>query len=162
MTVYIYALIDPDSEDIRYIGKAANIDKRLSEHCADRSGFQTEKDLWIAELRAQGKKPSVKVVETCDKETWRDRERVWIAHYREQGLDLLNVGNGCEGGDVHTVRRPTAYPVRFVFRYDEEMDQRMNALIEQDPRETKIGIIRKALGRYIASSKKRKKPAQGE
>jgi metal-responsive CopG/Arc/MetJ family transcriptional regulator len=55
--------------------------------------------------------------------------------------------------------RGAVYPVEIVARLTEEMAARMDQMIESDPTQTKVGIIRKALDKYLP---KYKKPAPSE
>ena len=54
--VYIYALIDPRSETIRYIGQAVDPSKRLWEHG---HGLHGAKSVWIMLLREKGLSPKM-------------------------------------------------------------------------------------------------------
>lgn len=98
-TTYIYALVDPDTDEVRYIGKTGDPSKRLSQHCATGAKPTDERSRWIASLKAQAKKPKLVVIEECTGNTWTAAERKWIAHYRTLNPSLTNVGNGGEGGD---------------------------------------------------------------
>jgi hypothetical protein len=92
MPVYIYALKDPDTEDMRYVGMSKQPKIRFKAHMHDRSN--NRKGAWIAELRAAGKRPILTILEETNKENWEDRERYWIAKGRESGWPLLNIMAG--------------------------------------------------------------------
>lgn len=98
---YIYALTDPDSGDIRYIGKADNVIDRLKSHLNDCSS--TRKARWIRSLVGRGKRPELLILEEVGNEQWQDAESKWIAHYRLVGADLCNHTDGGEG-----LRNPSA------------------------------------------------------
>lgn len=97
-TVEIYALCDPDTDEVRYIGKANNARKRLQSHIWNKS-----KSLpvcrWIRKLHREGKSPTLVVLETCDRAVWEERERAIIAEYRNRDghPPLLNVAAGGVG-----------------------------------------------------------------
>lgn len=100
-TTFIYALLDPSTGKVRYVGKSDHPDKRLLGHCS-LDGFNPWKDRWIAQLKEAGLSPVLKVIEECYRAAWPERERHWINHYREAGLGLTNI---TEGGDSPPPRR---------------------------------------------------------
>jgi hypothetical protein len=94
--VYIYALIDPRDEKIRYIGQSIKPDKRYEQHLNE---IETNpgKIGWINGLEIRGLKPEMKILEVANEKTWQDRERWWIERGREFGWPLLNIAPGGEG-----------------------------------------------------------------
>ena len=94
-TVEIYALRDPLTQAVRYVGKAACSHKRLKSHMRDSRRRKTPVCLWIARLLKGGKAPLIEVLEVCKTTEWKERERYHIAQFRLTH-DLLNLA---EGGD---------------------------------------------------------------
>lgn len=93
--IYIYGLADPDTGEIRYIGKSIRVYDRLSNHCNDRS--RNHRTNWIKTLLQVGKKPALVILEELPHDAdWQDSERRWIAHARSNGWRLTN---GTDGGD---------------------------------------------------------------
>ncbi len=92
---FIYALCDPDTGDIRYVGKAKNPKVRLKTHCNEHGN--TRKCRWVAKLAREGKKPLLDILEQVDESVWEQAECNWIAYCRETGIDLLNHTSGGEG-----------------------------------------------------------------
>lgn len=92
----IYALIDPCTGLVRYVGITAQpLAKRFSKHLQmARRGEQNHRSAWIRSLLAQNKVPLMLLIETCSE---RDRERFWISHYRSAGINLTNGTNGGDG-----------------------------------------------------------------
>ena len=88
---FVYALLDPRDQSIRYIGMSRQPEKRLREHMKDTNHKQ--KHAWLKELKAQGLEPIVKIVEKAGKDRKQafSRETYWIHHYLEQGALLFNV-----------------------------------------------------------------------
>jgi hypothetical protein len=97
-TTFIYALLDPDTDEVRYIGKADNPNKRLRRHLGFFEPTATYKQNWLKSLISKQQQPSIKILEEVDKEDWQDAERKWIKHYREQGARLTNKASGGNGG----------------------------------------------------------------
>jgi hypothetical protein len=91
----IYALVDPESKAVRYIGKAKRLQVRIQQHPYRKHNVRLFN--WIQTLKAAGTRPEVLTLEHTDSESWSDRERHWIREYRETGHDLLNIAVGGDG-----------------------------------------------------------------
>ncbi len=100
MKVYIYSLNDPDSLQIRYIGKTTNLKKRLSSHIqeAKRSNGRRYVLNWIKNLLNNNKKPAITIIEECTEDDWQEREKYWIDFYRKTIPNLCNNADGGLGG----------------------------------------------------------------
>lgn len=93
--VFIYALIDPFTFKVRYIGKTINLKQRYSRQMSERSN--THRCNWIKSLAEKGKKPTQVVLqELSDDEDWQAAEIKWIAIAKKYGWNLVN---GTDGGD---------------------------------------------------------------
>lgn len=90
--VTIYALLDVDGR-VRYVGKANDASKRLQTHIRDSRRRRTPVCDWVKSRIASGIVPVMRVLEICDSETWKDREKYWISHFRAIG-SLLNLADG--------------------------------------------------------------------
>jgi hypothetical protein len=95
--VYIYSLVDPRDKRVRYIGKTVNITKRYENHLHQMQGFNPHKENWIKKLTTINLKPELQIIEICNEKNWKDREKYWIAYYREKHNDLTNILDGGEG-----------------------------------------------------------------
>lgn len=93
-TTFIYALVDPHTDAVRYVGKTENVAGRFQAHCGERGS--SHKHRWIAQLRREGLKPVLNLLEECG-DDWPTRERFWIQHYRGLGRSLTNITDGGEG-----------------------------------------------------------------
>lgn len=96
----IYGLVDPRTQEIRYVGKSCSGLNRPKVHgCRCRvAKDRTHKGRWIAGLQAKGLTFSVVVLEECQHpEDLFAAERRWIAHGRAQGWRLTNLTDGGEG-----------------------------------------------------------------
>lgn len=101
MDVHIYALMDPETDAVRYIGKTITPEIRLAMHLCEKRG--THKNNWLHKLRAKGLRPVMVVIETIrnsDDGDWQERERFWIAHYRALGEPITNLDTGGNGGKL--------------------------------------------------------------
>lgn len=93
-STFIYALTCPDTGDIRYIGKANDLESRLKSHVYESSKRNRPVCKWIKGLVSCGKTPVIKLIEECSIECWPEVERKWISFFRLSCKDLLNVASG--------------------------------------------------------------------
>jgi hypothetical protein len=99
--IYIYSLKDPETNQIRYIGKTTNINTRLKSHITRSRHNTYHSARWVQSVIKKGLRPIIGLVEECTEENWVEREKYWIAYYREH-FDLTNVLDGGEGGFIKT------------------------------------------------------------
>lgn len=93
---YIYALIDPRTYKIRYVGKANKPNNRHNEH-SSRFYEDNYRSRWLHQLYNLSLKALLYVIEECNDSVWQERERFWIKYYRELGCSLVNATDGGEG-----------------------------------------------------------------
>lgn len=98
--VYIYALRDPESGSIRYIGKTKHIETRLAAHISKAKGHHTDHHCahWVRSLLAKGLQPELVIVkELAVDEDWKRAEAAAIVAFRSAGHDLTNLTGGGDG-----------------------------------------------------------------
>jgi hypothetical protein len=90
--IKIYKLIDPITNEIRYIGKTKNIlSKRYNEHMSRaKKGHNSHVYYWISNLLKDSLKPIIELVEECTENNWEEREKYWISFYP----NLTNISKG--------------------------------------------------------------------
>ena len=95
----IYALTDPRTEQVRYIGKTSHaLDWRLKKHiAAARTRKGTYLLHWLRQLQDEGLSPDIQLLTMVAKVRWQETERAWIAFGRERGWPLTNSTEGGEG-----------------------------------------------------------------
>ena len=107
--VYIYWLLEPRTRNVRYVGKTNDPRTRYHHYISDAN---IEQDVhlpvirWVAKLRRQGYLPLMHLEELIPAGSWEVREQHWIAHFKAQGLRLLNILPG--GGGTTGFTRPAA------------------------------------------------------
>lgn len=95
MKVIIYGLIDPNTSEIRYVGKTIkSLKKRLSQHLSDIEKNNPHKFRWIKSLVSQDQKPLIIELEICDEKNWVEREKYYI----QTISNLTNITLGGENG----------------------------------------------------------------
>jgi hypothetical protein len=95
----IYALIDPRTDEIRYVGKSSSGMARPRQH-RKRCNFvtgTTHRCRWLQNLLKAGRRCQIRVVERTTAEKLSDAERRWIADLRAQGCRLVNHTDGGDG-----------------------------------------------------------------
>lgn len=98
--VKIYSLNDPDTLQIRYIGKTVNsLKKRLSGHItwAKYPRNKTHIANWVRFLLKENKRPIICLIEEVSDDLWIEREQYWIAFYKDI---ICNHSIGGEPGGV--------------------------------------------------------------
>ena len=95
----IYILKDPITNDIRYVGKSDNPDKRYLSHINENRN-NTYKENWIRQLKEKGLLPILEIIDIVPGENWTFWERWWISLFKSWGFNLVNIGIGGEGGPL--------------------------------------------------------------
>jgi len=90
----IYALRDPDTDAVRYVGATRRPPKqRIAGHlyAPTNSGMAA----WLTSLREAGRKPVFQILEEVKPAyNWPPREKFWVSHLLSRGCDLLNARSG--------------------------------------------------------------------
>lgn len=98
MAIYIYGLRCPVAGVIRYIGKAAEPDKRFLAHLGSAAKGRTYCSRWLGKLVRVGLKPELVILRTvADGGDWASAEREEIAKGFTAGWPLTNLTKGGEG-----------------------------------------------------------------
>lgn len=87
-TIFIYALIDPRDNAVRYVGRTVYPDLRLSQHLGKCTG--KAKQEWLAELKANGLTPRMEILEQAPYNNRKSIEKFWIVYHLVLGCSLTN------------------------------------------------------------------------
>lgn len=92
----VYALIEPDTGCVRYVGLSTRGDERPRTHRRPSAArARTRCGNWLRALRSRGLLPEWVVLQRCETEdALAEAERFWIAHYRTRGVDIVNHMDG--------------------------------------------------------------------
>lgn len=98
MKYYVYSLIDPFTNKIRYIGKSHDPHKRLIHHLQwSALKSKTHKNIWIKSLLKRNSQPVLKIIAKTNTYKNIDRlEKKYISLFKNKGYNLTN---GTTGGD---------------------------------------------------------------
>jgi hypothetical protein len=104
MTGYIYVLVDPRTDEIRYVGRTIrSLKKRLTGHLA--APVNPRMRDWLNELSAVQMRPVIRVLEEVDHESIFEREHFWILKMASTHA-LLNRVPGAASFVPFTLRLP--------------------------------------------------------
>lgn len=92
----IYALLDPRTNEVRYVGKAKDPKLRYASHKCVR-GYSHRAN-WIRSLQRCGYDPEMVILE--ESEDWAESESFWIDYLMSLGARLTNLSKGGESGPV--------------------------------------------------------------
>lgn len=98
MITYIYALCD-ENNNIRYIGKANDVNTRYKNHLKESKRKRTHKEKWINSMLEKGLKPGHFILDECIYSDWILMEEYWIAQAKSWGFNLTNGTSGGDGSD---------------------------------------------------------------
>lgn len=96
--IFIYALVDPRNNEIKYIGATKEGENRYKRHL--RESYlkkSTLKNNWIKSLRKNGLKPKFEILEYCNLQNLGETEEFYIRYFKYIGFKLLNHENGGYG-----------------------------------------------------------------
>lgn len=91
--IQIYGLYDPETAELRYVGKAKNAGDRLVRHLQEARRGTRPVHAWLRKLSAAEKLPAVKILAEVADDQWEAEERRLIAEHRKTA-DLLNLADG--------------------------------------------------------------------
>lgn len=99
---FIYGLIDPRNNQLRYIGKSDNPQARLAKHIREaKRSTELHRLAWIRGLLNEGLSPKLLSLMQVPKEGWQIVERLLIASLNDNVLyDLTNMADGGLGGST--------------------------------------------------------------
>jgi hypothetical protein len=105
--INVYRLLDPITKEIRYIGiTTCTLIQRLKQHIKEtQKGKYSHRCNWIRSLLEKELEPIIELIEVTDFSNWQDRERFWIAYYKDDGSPLTNGTLGGEGSLGHVVSK---------------------------------------------------------
>ena len=81
----LYSIINPDTEEVMYIGQTNNLKRRTLEHYR---GSQ-DVDIWMRTLKKNGKEPRINVISRHHKGI-NTHERISIIRAKKKNENLLN------------------------------------------------------------------------
>lgn len=96
-TTFIYALCEPGTRTVRYIGKANRPERRFVEHLRASVKKKTHLGHWLSGVSNRGEKPVLVVLREVPFERWAEAEERYIRIARGCGMKLVNATDGGDG-----------------------------------------------------------------
>ena len=96
MITYIYTLSDPETGNIRYVGKTNNIKERFRKHLEYKNNNKRKTYLysWMKSIKND---PIIEVIDEVSNDNWQFWERYWISQFITWGFNLTNLTDGGDG-----------------------------------------------------------------
>jgi len=92
---HIYGLIDPRTNQLRYIGKADSPHIRFKQHLKHRG--RSHKHCWLRSLKRLKLIPELIILERVRDSQWQESESWWIDYFKSLGANLTNMIDGGYG-----------------------------------------------------------------
>lgn len=129
----------------KYIGKAKNLSVRIKQHLTrDRFRYDTWFYRWLNKQIREEKEFFIDVLEEVNSLNWKDREKFWIKHIKENNFPLTNM---TEGGDGNNNQ---------VFSKESIEKRRLKLIGRKRSDDVREKISRSNLGKTISEETKRK------
>src|SRR5947209_2300308 len=91
LSMDVYALGDPRTGQVRYVGITRKMYKRYAQHFYEIHQSE-QKKAWLEEIKNAGLVPMLTILETdIDESIVREREKYWIQYYLSLGSPLVNI-----------------------------------------------------------------------
>ncbi len=115
---YIYALIDPENNIVRYIGKTVVPKFRLSGHISESKITNTYKSKWIRKLLRKNLKPIFKILKICNLSDFVKYETEYINLYKSRYLtNSDDTGQGNINRRKEIIDRAAKKTSKIVYQY---------------------------------------------
>lgn len=98
---YIYGLVDPRTQELRYVGKTKDAYERFYDHLRIRKNCHLRN--WIRQLKSCGLRPRMIIIQEVPDELWPEAEIYWISFFEGIGARLCNQHGGGLGGSYKSI-----------------------------------------------------------
>ena len=118
---YIYVLLDPRDNEVRYVGKTSNPKSRLSSHISEckRETSKHYRARWIRSLLKDNIKPIIKFIKVCPLNDFEKFETEYIKIFKSDKLTNSDeTGQGNTGRIKEVIDRMSKPKSRIVYQYN--------------------------------------------
>ena len=142
---FIYVLKDPESNEVRYVGKTSQPKTRLFHHVSISKGQRNPREVWIHSLVSRNTPPVMEVIEECSQNDSRERECFWIDYFKQAG-EIFN------SRDETWVERREGNLIRLDIMVTDNQEVALKQA-KQNTGLTMSDLIRRALDKYLEEVK---------
>ena len=115
--IFIYGLVDPRNNKVRYVGKTNNLHSRLLDHIRyAKEGRKSHKCSWIRQVLKDEKNPIIRILEIATEDNWNTLEQKWI-------INFDNLTNQTKKGKLHTEEHKANLKKAWVKRKSREANE---------------------------------------
>lgn len=145
---FVYGLIDPETGELRYVGKTSIGMERIRQHqhvIATRRRVKTYKERWAASLILRGRPPSALILKECTSNDEANTEEIrLIAYFRSLDFPLTNVTDGGEGTPGYKMPKEVseAQSARLRKEWAEASEEQRNEIIERTRKNLHNPVVR--------------------
>jgi len=93
-TYYIYGLVDPITDEVRYIGRTIDMKARLICHISEAKSGNTDKCAWIRHLLDGSMKPTIICLEEAAYDGCVEAETKWMEKHKGSLFNIKKTGHG--------------------------------------------------------------------
>jgi group I intron endonuclease len=139
----IYLFSDQNGLPI-YVGKAKCFKNRISQHYRDRFKYKSWFYNWLNKQIREEIPFYIDILEEVNENNWKEKERYWIKHIKDNGYNLTNMTDGGDGNNNQI--------------FSKETIEKRSEKIRNKPRskETREAISRKHKGKKLSEETKKK------
>lgn len=119
--IWIYGLIDPRNNEVKYVGKTFRLERRFKDHLNEKGN--TLKTAWIKKLKKLNLIPELFILDETNIEKCDDLEIYWICQMKTWGFSLKNMTNG--GNGSYGIK-PWNKGLKGVFHHTDESKNKMS------------------------------------
>lgn len=153
-STFIYGLKDPNTEQIRYIGKTSHPEKRLKHHISVR--YNNHKSNWIQSLLKNNEKPILEIIDEVPISNWEFWEKHYIRLFKSLGAELVNSTEGGRGGeDDRKLRKDTIEKMRLAQLGKKHTEESKKKMSESAKRKAPISEKTREIHRKNSTGRKR-------
>lgn len=105
--IFIYGLVDPTNNQLRYVGKSVNPKNRFRKHLQESKKKVTYKDRWVNKLLENNIKPELLIIDVVDINDWVFWEQHYIEYFKKIGCKLTNATKGGDNPPIKTGKKRT-------------------------------------------------------
>jgi hypothetical protein len=119
--VWIYGLIDPRNNEVKYVGKTFRLERRFKDHLTEKGN--TLKTSWIKKLKKLNLVPELFILDETNILECDLLEIFWISQMKTWGFDLKNM---TKGGDGSYGVKPWNKGLKGIFHHTDESKKKMS------------------------------------